>query len=79
MSIEVGIIAVLSCLLIAQNIYWAKVCLNLTNRLMSRNYVEFKQAETKRTELKPKIVQDEYFDPVADRQAQDLNSILGIV
>lgn len=71
------IIGVLVMLMLAQNIFWAKVCLNLTNRLMSRNYAELRQAEAKPTLVKP-ITEDGY-DPVAEHQAKELNSLLGMV
>ena len=65
-------------LLIATNIFWASVCLGLTNRLMSRNFAEFTQVTAKPTRLKP-VIEEDGFDPHAERQAKDLNSMLGMV
>lgn len=76
--IEHVIIGALFFLLVAQNIYWAKVCFGLTNRIMSRNYAELRQAEHKPLELKA-VPQAEEYDPVAEKQARELNSMLGMV
>lgn len=76
--IEAFIIGILTVILVAQNVFWAKVVLNLTNRLMSRNYAELRQADAKPTILKP-LSDEESYDPIAERQAKELNSILGMV
>ncbi len=68
---------VLVALLIASNSYWALICLKLTNRLMSRNYGELLQAENKPQRLKP--VPEDLSDPVAERHANDMNSLIGLV
>lgn len=75
--IEPFVIGILVFLMLAQNVFWAKVCLNLTNRLMSRSYAELKQAELKPIS-RPAQVPEEFNDPVAERQAQELNSLLGM-
>ncbi len=67
---------VLVALLIASNSYWAMMCLKLTNRLMSRNYGELLQAENKPVRLKP--VPEDMSDPIAERHANDMNSLIGI-
>lgn len=68
---------VLAALLIVTNAYWAYVCFRLVNRLMSRNFYEFRAAE-KRPEKpqvkKPELERDEY----AEAQAAQLNSIIHI-
>ncbi len=68
---------VLVALLIASNSYWALICLKLTNRLMSRNYGELLQAENKPVRLKP--IPEDLSDPVAERHANDMNSLIGLV
>jgi hypothetical protein len=68
---------VLVALLIASNSYWAIVCLKLTNRLMSRNYGELLQAENKPVRLKP--IPEDMSDPVAERHAHDMNSLIGLI
>ncbi len=78
MSTEHFLIGVLVSLLLAQNIFWAKVCLNLTNRLMSRSYAEFSQYSQKPT-ITPPPKMEEGYDPVAEHQAKELNSLLGMV
>lgn len=76
MSMEYFVLGVFTVVLIAQNIFWAKLCLSLTNRIMSRSYEELKQAERKPISL----VQEEpdLNDPIAERQAKELNSMLGM-
>ncbi len=64
-------------LLIASNSFWAVVCLKLTNRLMSRNYGELIQATAK--PRKPELVKEDMSDPLAERHAQDMNSLIGLV
>ena len=64
-------------LLVASNAYWAFVCLKLTNRLMSRNYGELLQAENKPVRLKP--VPEDLSDPIAERHAADMNSLIGLI
>lgn len=64
--------------MIAQNVFWAVICLKLTNRVMSRNYQEIAQADKKPEPFRPMIADDEA-DPVAERQAKELNSIMGVV
>lgn len=75
--IEHFVIGMLMILIIGQNVFWAKVCLNLTNRIMSRNYAELTLAEAKPTLQRPQ--EEDFHDPIAERQAQDLNSMLGMV
>lgn len=72
--IDYFIIAALIALMIAQNVFWANVCLKLTNRLMSRNYGELIQATNKPADLKP--VPDDMSDPIAERHARDMNSMI---
>ena len=74
--IELSLITLVA-LLIASNSYWAFVCLKLTNRLMSRNYGELLQAENKPRQLKP--IPEDMSDPVAERHAEQMNSLIGMV
>lgn len=73
-----SVIVLLIALVIIQNIYWMKVCYDLTNRLMSRNYFEYNQAEALKvpTVSKPPV---EEIDFDAERQALEANSIMGIM
>ncbi len=64
-------------LLVASNAYWAFVCLKLTNRLMSRNYGELLQAQNKPVRIKP--IPEDLSDPVAERHANDMNSLIGLI
>ena len=68
---------VIVALLASSNIFWAVVCLKLTNRLMSRNFGEYVQALNKPKRLKP--ILEDMSDPVAERHASEMNSIIGIV
>lgn len=83
MSLELFVIGILTVLVIAQNVYWAQVNHALINRLMCRDYAEYahaKKIEKQRPEkLKPlPAFQEETIDPVAEKQAQELNSMLGM-
>lgn len=71
------IVGILIVLMIAQNIFWAKICLKLTNRIMSRNYAELRQAE--QTPVSSRPLQEEEVDLFAEKQARELNSMLGMV
>ena len=64
--------------MIGQNVFWANVCLKLTNRIMTRSYAEFMQLSAKPTKLQV-APQGEEIDPDAERQAQELNSMLGMI
>jgi len=71
---------ILSILLLASNGLWAFLCVRLMDRLMSRNYVEFKQGDQigkKQKEIqKPEAL---VIDPIDEMQAQEMNSLMGIV
>ena len=73
---EISFYAIVA-LLIGSNIFWAMVCLKLTNRLMSRSYTEFSQATIKPRVTKPEPL--DMSDPVAERNAKDMNALIGIV
>ena len=73
--IDLNLIVILTlvALLIGSNIYWAFMCLKLTNRIMSKNYGELKQAENK-----PKLVKEmpvDQADPIAERHAREMNAV----
>lgn len=80
MSIELFVIGILVSLLIGQQVYWAKLTLSLTNRLMSRNYFELIQAEMQRKPRKTKVSDEPetIFDPEDLRQAREANALMGI-
>lgn len=80
MNIEAFVIGVLVVVMIAQNVFWAKHCLQLTNRIMSRNYFDVAQADrVKRTLSKISDEPETIFDPEDQRQALAINSMLGMV
>jgi len=60
---------------IGSNIYWALVCLKLTNRIMSKNYAEVVQAEM--LKRPPKIVPMDTSDPIAEEHADKANKLFG--
>lgn len=65
-------------MLIASNCYWAYLHYILTNKLMSRNFYEYQQAQAL---LSPEVTYThpvEHIDPVDERQARDMNSLVGI-
>ncbi len=63
-------------LLFGSNIFWANMHLKLANRVMSKNYAEFVQATKKPT--KPQLVPEDMSDPLAERHAADMNSLIGV-
>jgi len=76
--LEIYVIVFLGSLLIIQNLYWMKVCFELNNRLMSRNYYDYNQAVAlKSPSVQTNQVEEIDFD--AERQARELNSIMGVV
>ena len=72
------VVGLLSVLLVIQQIFWAKVCYGLVNRLMSRSFHEYEQAKALKFPSVPQIQVDEV-DYESERQAQDLNSLMGVV
>jgi hypothetical protein len=73
------VIGFLILLNVVQSIYWMKVCYGLNNRLMSRNYYEYNQAEALKVPNVPKHPVSEEIDFDAERQARDINSLMGVV
>ncbi len=72
------IIGFLIFFIIAQNIYWARVCYNLINRIMAKDYNEFKVLE-KKPMIKVQLpMPDDGMDAYAEKQAQELNSLVGV-
>jgi hypothetical protein len=81
MSIEHFTLGILTVLLIGQQVYWARVVLNLTNKLMSRNYSEYVQAEKFKNEprLRMENKPDDYaIDPEDERKANELNALFAL-
>jgi hypothetical protein len=83
MSAEAFALGILVVLMIAQNIFWARIVLSLSNRLMSRDFNEFAHAKKiekqKPEKLKPlPSFQEEAIDPEAERQANDLNTLFNM-
>lgn len=82
MTPEEIVIAILGFLLLATNIFWAKLTLSLTNRLMSRNYFEFTQGKKNEASEKKPRESDPFkleIDPHDQQVADQLNSLMGIV
>jgi len=82
MSQEWFVIGLLVVLIIAQNIFWARVSLSLANRLMSRDFQDFaygkRISKAKNEQDKVQDVAGEVSDPEAERQAHELNSIFNM-
>lgn len=80
MSIEHFALGLLSVLLLGSNVFWAKLVIAMSNRIMSRNYYEFAQSEKLKAQ-KPAAKSErepEQTDPEDERQARELNAIMGI-
>lgn len=77
------VIGILTALLLGQQVYWANVVRHLTDKLMSRDYQNYaetkKQFDRKPTLQKTSSLADDVIDPTSEIQAQELNSILGMV
>ncbi len=56
---------IVSILLIASNAYWAWQTQVLINKLMSRNYYEFKEASVTTEKPRKKIVTDPFVDDLS--------------
>ncbi len=69
---------VLSVLLLASNALWAFLCVRLMDRLMSRNYMEFKQATVYGRPEPVKGPDELVVDPIDQIQAQEMNALVGI-
>lgn len=71
---------ILGILLLASNCLWAFLCIQLMDRLMSRNYVEFKQSKMIGKQQKPEKQDPEelVIDPIDALQAQEMNTMMGI-
>lgn len=65
-------------LIVAQNLYWMKICYDLNNKLMSRNYYEYNQAQALKAPSVQKLPDDD-IDYEAERQAREANSLMGVV
>jgi hypothetical protein len=53
---------VLASVFLLSNVFWAYQCQSLINKLMSRNYHEFKVADLQKTEKEKKIKRDPSFN-----------------
>ena len=74
------IVGFLILLIFIQNLYWMKVCYDLNNKLMSRNYYEYNQAQAlkfPKSEQHQAVVEEPDYD--AERQAREINSLMGVV
>lgn len=79
MTVELMAAGLLIVLLLGSNLFWAVMCNRLINKLMSRSYAEYEQAQALRTPRAPEHPSVEPIDHDAERQAQEINSILGVV
>lgn len=75
---EYYIIGFLTVLLLGSQIFWAVVCLRLTDRLMSRDFAEYKQATKKQTDYTPSRIEDAV-DHFAQDMADQANKTLGLI
>jgi hypothetical protein len=81
---ELIIIFVLIGLLVFQQAFHSWQIGKMTNKLMSRSYVEYIQAEnqkrpTKKSENDNNISEDPYLKQQVEQQAQEMNSMLGMI
>ncbi len=75
-----AVLILLSVVMIASNVLWAFLCVQLMDRLMSRNYLEFKQGKVMgKPEPEVKRPDELVVDPIDQLQAQEMNALVGIV
>ncbi len=67
---------ILIALLITTNLFWSYVCLQLTNRLMSRDFGSYVQALKKPAKIQ--LVPEDMSDPLAESHAASANSMIGV-
>lgn len=79
MTVEFLAAGLLIILLLASNLFWAVLVNRLLNKLMSRSYAEYEQAQALRIPKAPEHPSVDDVDHDADRQAREINSILGVV
>jgi hypothetical protein len=60
--------------LLATNIYWAVVCNRLINKVMCRDYAEFKHVDTMPKRHLERKIPVEDVDAYEQQRARDLNS-----
>ena len=75
MNVELVIVGILIVFLIAQQAFWSVVVFKLTNRIMSRDFSEFKRANAPQ-KLSP-LPQDAS-DTIDEQLATDANKFFGI-
>ncbi len=63
-------------LLLTSNLFWGYICLQLTNRLMSKDFGSYVQAVKKPAKIQ--IVPEDMSDPVAESHAASANSMIGV-
>ncbi len=83
MNMEAFALGILTIVFLGSNIFWAKLVLDLTNRLMSRTYTDVVLAENlnKTKNEAPNILlqKDNEQDLYATEQANKLNALVGII
>lgn len=82
MSFEQGIITVLVFLLLLSHIYWPIVFFKFLDRYSSRDFSEYSlgKAHMRRKETAThQTPQVDESDPHAERQAEELNSLIGAI
>ncbi len=71
---------ILGVLLLASNGLWAFLCIRLMDRLMSRNFAEYAQVKQSfKKKIEQKGPDELVIDPIDEMQAQEMNSMMGIV
>ena len=81
MENEAGaLIFTLATLLFISNLVWVTMIIKLLNRLMSRNYAEYVQAQRiGKNPPKPQVGLDPVVELSEKRRADELNKIMGMI
>lgn len=78
MSVESSNFIIMSLVFLFSNIFWAATVNKILNKALSKNYVEYIQAENLKNRKKPEIkIQDQ--SPVDIERALDADRMMGIV
>lgn len=77
-SPEYFIIGVLMALTIASNIFWAKICSDLTNKILAGSFREYETVRALSLPKVPNPPSDPQVDFADEKQAQEMNSLIGI-
>lgn len=79
-SPELIVLILLSVLFFATNVFWLVTVNRLINKMMSRNYGDYVQADKfKRPRIVPNQAEDPALEMLDKKRANELNQIMGMI